>query len=83
MNVLSAISLMSAPAANAFSLPVISMQPMFVVRFECIDGLREFADQRAVERVQRLRPVEPDDADAALRFDDDVFVSHDVPITPT
>ena len=28
MYVLSAISLMSAPAANAFSEPVISMQPM-------------------------------------------------------
>ena len=39
MKVLSAISLMSAPAAKALSLPVISMQPMFVIGVEGLDRL--------------------------------------------
>jgi hypothetical protein len=36
----------------------------------------QLRDQRGVERIERLRPVEPDDADAAFGFDDDV-VRHD------
>ena len=40
------------------------------------DGQAELAHQRAVERVQRLRAIEPDQADPAACFDDDVFVSH-------
>ena len=40
MKVLSAISLMSAPAAKAFSLPVISRQPIAVVGLEGVDRLR-------------------------------------------
>ena len=36
----------------------------------------EVLDQRVAQRVQRLRPVEPDQADAAVGFDDDVGVGH-------
>ena len=76
MYVLSAISLMSAPAANAFSEPVIRMQPMLASASNAVDRGVELGDQRGVERVQRLRPVEADDADAAFGFDDDGFGAH-------
>ena len=73
---LSAISLMSAPAAKAFSEPVIRMQPMPSSASKRRDRLRQFGIERGVERVERLRPVEPDDADATLGFDGDGFVAH-------
>ena len=69
---LSAISLMSAPAANAFSEPVMTMQPILSSASNASTAAREFAHQRAVERVERLRPIEPDQADPAARLDDDV-----------
>ena len=47
MKVLSAISLMSAPAAKAFSLPVIIMAPMASSASIGLDRLRQLADQRA------------------------------------
>ena len=80
MKVLSAISLMSAPAAKALSLPVSSMQPMFVVGVEGLDRLAQLGLERLVERVERRRPVEPDDADAAFGLDDDVLVAHGLPL---
>ena len=42
------------------------------VGLEAIDGVGKFAHQRGVERVERLRPIEPDQADPAAGFDDDV-----------
>ena len=47
-----------------------------VVGVEGGDRLRQLGIERGVERVERLRPVEPDDADAALGFDEDGFVAH-------
>ena len=74
-NDLSAISLMSAPAAKAFSDPVITMQPILRSASNASMAADQFADQLGIERVERLRTVEPDDADAAAGLDDDVFVS--------
>ena len=73
---MSAISLMSAPAANAFSEPVITMQPMSSSASKAVDRGDELRHERGIERVERLRPVEPDDADPALRLDDDGLVAH-------
>ena len=51
-----------------------------VVGLERVDrGGQLLVDQRGVERVERLRPVEADDADLALGFDDEGFVAHGVP----
>ncbi len=44
------------------------------VALERLERRVELLDQRTRERVQRLRTVEPDEADAAMRFDDDVGV---------
>ena len=65
---------MSAPAAKAFSLPVMTIAPMRGVAVERGERAAELAGQRLVERVHALRPVEADDADAVARFDDDVLV---------
>ena len=75
VKLLSAISLMSAPAANAFSEPVMTMQPMPSSASKRVGRRRELAHQRGVERIERLRPVEPDDADPPARFDDDVLAA--------
>ena len=40
------------------------------VGLECSDGLAELAHQRAVERIERLRAIEPNEADPAARFDE-------------
>ena len=45
------------------------------VGLERSDGPAELAHQRAVERIERLRPIEPDETDPAARFDNDVFVA--------
>ena len=47
-----------------------------VVGLEGVDRLAELDHERPIERIERLRPVEPDDADAAFGFDDDVWVAH-------
>ena len=67
---------MSAPAAKAFSDPVISRQPMLVSASKRVDRRDQFLHQRGVQRVERLRPMEADDADAAFRFDLDVLIAH-------
>ena len=60
-----------------------------VVGIEGGDRLRQLGISARVERIERLRPVEPDDADAALGFDDDGFVGDgtalrlDVPDLPS
>ena len=46
------------------------------IGLERVDRGDQLLDERGVERVQRLRPVEADDADAAVGFDDDGFVAH-------
>ena len=68
MKDLSAISLMSAPAANALSEPVMTMQPMSAIGLEAVDGVGKFAHQRGVKRVERLRAIEPDRARPARGF---------------
>src|SRR5262249_61847971 len=47
-----------------------------VVGIKGRDRLRQLGVERGVERIERLRPVEPDDTDASARFDDDGFVAH-------
>ena len=74
---LPAISLMSAPAANALSEPVMTMQPMPSSASNASIAACQLLDQRGVERIERLRPVEADDADLAAGLDDDVLVGHD------
>jgi hypothetical protein len=46
------------------------------VRLERRDRLSELRDQRGVERVERLRPVEANDPDLAAGLDDDVLIGH-------
>ena len=50
------------------------MAPIAGSRVERQQLLAEFVDQRVAQRVQRLRPVEADQADAAMGFDEDVGV---------
>ena len=71
----SAISLMSAPAANAFSLPVThdGADAGIVVEFGC--GRGDLVHHLGVERVQCLRPVQRDRADAVVARDEDGLVS--------
>ena len=47
-----------------------------LVGLERVDRGGQFGVELGVERVERLRPVEADDADPALGFDDDGFVAH-------
>ena len=46
------------------------------VGLEAVDGASEFAHQRAVERIERGRPVEPNESDPAAGLDDDIFAAH-------
>ena len=46
-----------------------------LVGFEFVDRRGELADQRRVQRVQRLRAVERDDADRPSALDEDVLVA--------
>ena len=48
------------------------------VGLEGVERVRQVGHQRAVERIERLRAVEPDQADLAAGFDNDVLVSHGV-----
>ena len=68
------ISLMSAPAAKARSLPVMTMRADRLVGVEGQQLRAQFVHQRVAQRVQRGRTVEADQADAALGFDEDVLV---------
>ena len=38
------------------------------VGVEGVDGAAQLGDQRAVERIERLRPIEPDQSHSAARF---------------
>jgi hypothetical protein len=55
------ISLMSAPAAKAFSDPVSTMQRTLSLASSAVRP-RQFAQQLCVQRIQRLGPVQPDRA---------------------
>ena len=68
------ISLMSAPAANAFSLPVSTAQPWLASASNAANACDQFAQHLAVERVQRLRAVERDERHRAALLDQDGFV---------
>ena len=68
---------MSAPAANARSLPVDDDAAHGLVRVELLESLDELAHQLVGERVQLLRPVQRDDRDRAVALDEDErLVSH-------
>ena len=67
---------MSAPAANALSLPVMTIARDRVVGVEPLERVLELHGERVVQRVHALRPVETDETDAIARLDDDVLVSH-------
>ena len=73
------ISLMSAPAAKAFSEPVMTIAPMPWIGSKARVP-RHFGEDLRVQRVQRLRPIERDQADLAARFGDDGFVGHGDPL---
>ena len=51
---------MSAPAAKAFSLPVMTMQPMPSSASKASSAVDMLVDQLRVERVERIGTVEPD-----------------------
>ena len=69
---------MSAPAANAFSLPVMIDHRDRRIGVERRERRAELVGERVVQRVQLLRTVEADEADALARLDDDVLVVHGV-----
>ena len=69
---------MSAPAAKAFSLPVMTIAPIPGSASNSAAARGDFVHHLAVERVERLRPVQRDDADALLAVDQDGFVGHSV-----
>jgi hypothetical protein len=46
------------------------------IGLEPVDRAGELRDQRGVERIERVRPVDPDDADLAVRLDDEVLLGH-------
>ena len=73
MKLFGCISLMSAPAAKAFSLPVTQDAADLVVGLEVVDGGRDLAKHAERQRVEHFRPVQRDDADRALALDNDVF----------
>ena len=58
---------MSAPAAKALSEPV---------GVEAGHGVGKLPDQRAIERIERLRTIEPDETDPPAGLDDDIVVAH-------
>ena len=45
------------------------------VGLEIVERRGQFGDQRRVQRVERLRPVQGDDADRAAPLDEDVLVA--------
>src|SRR5581483_10300596 len=47
--------------------------PDTAVGFETIHGSRKFTHQRAIERIQRLGPIETDQSNSAARLDNNVF----------
>src|SRR5262249_36486895 len=49
-----------------------------VVGIELGDRLPKFRIQSGVERVERLRTIETNDADPAARLDDDVLILHQI-----
>src|SRR5262249_45813364 len=46
------------------------------VALEAVERRAELANQRVAKRVERLRPIERDEADGAAGFDEDVLVTH-------
>ena len=71
---LAAISLMSAPAANARSEPVTTIAPMPGSASKAVPPPRPRASTCGVQRVERLGAVQCDPADAASRLDQDRLV---------
>ena len=53
---------MSAPAAKAFSLPVMTMQPMAVVGVKGLERVAQLGHQLVVQCVELLGAVQRDDA---------------------
>ena len=66
--VLGAISLMSAPAAKARSMPVTIDAAHLCAASQASSASASSFEQRCVERVQRFGPVQRGDADRAVHF---------------
>src|SRR5262249_32511258 len=49
-----------------------------IVGLKGIERLADVLDHLRIERVERRRPIEPDNANAVFAFDDDGFVGHGV-----
>ena len=62
---------MSAPAANALSLPVSTMRADGVVGLERVEGGGQLVGERVAQRVEHLRPIQRDQADVAAHLDQD------------
>ena len=70
------ISLISAPAAKAFSLPVSTRQSWVGIGIIGGEGGDQLAQHLGVERVQRLRAVEAQQRDGAMLFGKEGFIGH-------
>ena len=73
MKLFGCISLMSAPAAKAFSLPVSRMHPILSSASRSSIGGGDLPEHAERQRIEHFRAVQRDDADRALAFDNDVF----------
>ena len=71
-----AISLTSAPAAKAFSEPVTTMARTRAEASISVSASPSSLEELLVERVERLRAVEPDERDMVLDLDDQRLVGH-------
>ena len=71
---------MSAPAAKAFSEPVMTMAPTLASASKTSSAWHEFLDQAGVEGIQGLRPVEPYDGDTVTDLGGDAFIDHGRPL---
>ena len=70
------ISLMSAPAANAFSRSGQHQAALAGVGIIGGEGVDQLLEHGRIERVERLRAVQGDQRHRALLFDQDGFVAH-------
>src|SRR6185295_6842755 len=47
-----------------------------IIGFKAIERLPHLFDQLRIKRIERIGPIEPDDANAVLALDNDRFVRH-------
>jgi hypothetical protein len=70
------ISLMSAPAAKAFSEPVSTMQRTFSFSSAAFSALESSPSKLRVERVHRVGAVQLDQGDMIFDLDDQRLIGH-------